>query len=367
MKKYFIILLAVFSLMACKKEKAGTDNKKVFPVSATFNLDRVNNIYFTNDSCLLIAGDINYKPILIKTNYNFKIIWSRDDWENISSFGQFYEIKDIIQLKDGKFVCLFSIDRYSTLIIELNQQGEQIRSVYLYHVRANKALKTADGGYILGNRYEIVGSITKIDENYIKLWQKDFSGNIIQQIVLTSDGGFACIIQVCTIDAGCIFGYFSTYDANGNPLISKGYYSLSSKAMYDLIEMPDKGFLLIGSSVKAAKPKDSDYCIFRRNASGDTLWTKTFGDITNEGLDRFISVNQNEFIIEGEFLNPDKMLNSIFFKINEEGQILDSVKKEERIYRIVYSPLHYYFTAQKVDSAHFKINRIDENMMFKKE
>jgi hypothetical protein len=378
MKKYFIILLSVFSLMACKKEKAGTDNKKVFPVSATFILDRVNNIYFTNDSCLLIAGDINYKPILIKTNYNFDIKWSKnaDDWKissttepGINLSGSYLVLNDILQLDSGKYVCFLYNYRQTSFVIELNEQGEQIHAVNLPNVSVSKALKTSDGGYLLYYINNPGSYITKTDENYHTIWQKYINHYAIKKIVLASDGGYAGLLHTCLIDGGCVsnLSSLSKYDSEGNILFSK-FYSFHS-GFYDLIEMPDQGFLLIGYAdehdAKLYYPY-ADYNLVRTNASGDTLWTKTFGDSISESLYTILSVQQNEILMKGRIFYADTTEKTVFFKINAGGQILDSIKKDGELFNTVYSPLHYFFTFQQEDSAHFKITRIEENMFFDK-
>lgn len=376
MKNILLAGLAVLFVFACKKESAYTYIEA--PSSATFDLNRIDNLFFTNDSCLLIAGERNLMPTIIKTNYNFEIKWTKntDDWENSPTTepgtnlsGHSLVLNDIIPLDSGKYVCFLSGNMLTSFVIELNGHGEQIRTVSLPDVKASKTLKTSDKGYFL--YLKDYSFMTKTDENYHTIWQKSTLNSVIQKIVLTSDGNYAGLILPCSIDGGCGFIHrLSKFDSGGNILFSKSYFT--NEKWNDLVQMPDQGFLLIGYAVKH-DPKtdiyDTDYKIVKTNASGDSLWTKTFGDASEEMLNKIIMSNQNEFVIlglSGHDYPVDNSFKSTIFKINTEGQILDSISTD-RILDIVYSPLHYYFTAQKVDSAHFKINRIDENMMFKKE
>jgi hypothetical protein len=364
MKNTFLICMVFLLVIACKKEKAGTDNKNINPVSATFHFDDFYGIYFTDDSCLLIVGVNNLKSAIIKTNYSFKILWSKntDDWGKITTYDHAFYLTSIHELNNGKYVCFFSGNYDSTLILEINKLGERVEKIILPNAPVHIALRTDDGGYILSSLYYV----TKIDENYKVLWQKKFSSYVTEKIRLTSDGGYAMLRY--NTSAGEIRPTieFIKFDSNWNMLLDR-YPSLNKVvSYYDFLELPDKGFLLAGTA-RNNSSIDGNYIVIRIDAAGDTIWTKTFGNSSDEIIDEIVPVNQNEFVLRGTYYDTDRNGYSIYFKINTEGQFLDSIQNNMLDGNIFFSPLHYYFIVRQMNISGYKVTRVEENMLFKKE
>jgi hypothetical protein len=134
-----------------------------------------------------------------------------------------------------------------------------------------------------------------------------------------------------------------------------------NEAGCDLVQLDDLGFLIIGRTRNLAAIADFDCQIIRTNSNGDTIWTKRFGDSMDNWLDKFISNNQGEFVIQGGQNISDT--KSTFYKINEDGEILDSVRMD-RLLKIVYSPLKYYLKTQTIDTSYIKLSKIYSNELF---
>jgi hypothetical protein len=224
MKKVFFIFLATFSLLACNKEENNTIDKSL--TSQSFQLNNFDNLFITNDNGFLIGGVYNQKYTLIKTNDNFKIIWSKNnfDWGNVySSSGwesSFYNIKliKIFSGSDGNFICICSTSEHvismthTTLIIVLNQLGEQIQKSEFNNFETSSVIKTNDGGYVLFGT-----KLVKLDENFNKIWEKDISRSSYSQyeIAPTSDGGFA---TTGSYESAQVF--LKKYNSNGDEISS---------------------------------------------------------------------------------------------------------------------------------------------------
>lgn len=201
MKILMLTIMVVFFLVACKKESINISGK-VIPSNMTFHLNRIDNVFFTKDKGSLISGVYNHKYTLIKTNDNFDIEWTKNnyEWGNLvygtgwgSSFYSIQVIK-VFQSSDGSFICVAAIAEggdvvfSSTLVISINQQGDQIHQYLFKDLSTSNALQTSDGGYILFG-----SKIIKLDGELNQQWVKNTSDYtyLQNQIVSTTDGGFA--------------------------------------------------------------------------------------------------------------------------------------------------------------------------------
>lgn len=371
MKNILLASMVIFFLVACNKESINISSK-VIPSNMTFHLNHVDNVFFTKDKGSLISGVYNHKYTLIKTNDNFDIEWTKNnyEWGNLisgSGWGSsFYSIQviKVFQSSDGSFICIGSIEEggdvvySSTLVIIINQQGDQIRKYEFKDLRTSNALKTSDGGYIL------FGSKTiKLDGKLNQQWEKNTSDYtyLQNQIVSTTDGGFAV--------TGSYNGdqmFLKKYDSNGNELLSRIYKHNNSpfeESGFDLIQLTDKGFLIIGRAGKTFVPNVIQCQILRTDAIGDSIWTQRFSYSTNSWLERFISCNQNEFVIQGSIGFPNENQKSTLIRINANGQMLDSLSTE-KFQMLIYSPINYYIKVQNTDTAHVNFSKIDSDKLF---
>jgi len=76
MKKLLLAVFAIFLLMSCNSEYIGVSNP-----SGVFQLSRIDNIFFTKDNGLLITGVYNNKVSIIKTNSDFGIEWTGNNYD----------------------------------------------------------------------------------------------------------------------------------------------------------------------------------------------------------------------------------------------------------------------------------------------
>jgi len=368
MKNLLLASLTLFLIVSCSSEYT-----RVIDTSGVFQLNRIDNIFFTKDNGLLITGVYRNKVTIIKTNSDFGIEWTKDnyDWGTNTSSGSgwgsaFYSVQvtKMFQQNDGNYLCVGSIEEggdvvdSKVLVVELNAKGEQIRKVGFTDMNAVNALQTNDGGYVL-----LGTKLTKLNANFSQLWQKNIYDYVYfaNQIITTSDGGFAI---TGTYNSDQV--YLQKYDSNGNELSATIYKHSDSpfnEAGFDLVQLIDKGFLIVGRTRNTTGLNDMDCQIIRTNSSGDTLWTKRFGDSTNDWLDRVVSYNQDEFVIQGTSGYTNENPKSLLYKISNNGQIIDSIKTQQ-FPVLVYSPLKYYIKAQNMDTAHVSLSKINKDQLF---
>ena len=370
MSKFIFLVLALGFLVACNKESSTVT--AVIPSNMTFLLNKIDQVFFTKDSGSLIAGVYHHKYTFIKTNPAFDIEWTRNnfEWGNLISGSGWgsnsysIQIVKLFQRNDGSYVCIGSIMEggdvmfSSTLIIELNQKGEQMHTYEFKDQSTSNALQTSDGGYILfGNK------LIKLDGSFTKIWEKNLWDYTYfhSQITSTTEGGFA---TTGNYNGEKIF--LKKMDQNGNETSNYTYKHNNTpfnENGSDLIQLQDKGFLIIGRSRNISQINDLDCQIIRTNAVGDTLWTKRFGNSTNEGLDRFVSNTQTEFIVQGISGFSNENPKSLLVRFNANGQILDSIRTT-KFHKLLYSPSKFYIKVQSPDTAHITFQKIEAGLLF---
>lgn len=361
MNKTIMIFLTVLTLSAC------TRDEEIIRFSRSFQLNEFDNLFITKDRGVIIAGFYNQKFTLIKTDENFNILWTKNNYEwATSNVGM--NLINIFQRSDGSYICfclvsdIFEYPYYRTLVFELTPEGERIQIVELFPMNTKNVIQTKDGGYLL-----LGSSIRKIDDNYEMLCEIDNMNGPYNyyQIAATIDGGFAATGQYQSEDEDHPENIFLK-NLNSDGIEQSGflyYYNdyAFGDAGYDIVQLEDLGFIIIGRTYNMDVLPELDCEIIRTNSEGDTVWTKSFGDSGNDWLNNIISVYQDEFIIQkGENIS-DKQ--SVLYKFNLDGQILDTIRMD-RFKKLVYSPLNYYIKAQVVDSSHINILKISPDKLF---
>lgn len=372
--KILLIIIVLTFVFGCKDEFDETSFKG--NLSKTFQLDNVDNISFTNDNELLISGSLEGKYTLIKTDKNLNIEWTKNnyEWGDLiygsgwgSTFYSFQMVK-AIQLSNGEYVCFGSISEggdviySSALIVLLKQNGDQIQKFRFDDMYVSNVLRTNDEGFILFG----YGITIKLDKNFNLQWKKNFKDNkyFPIQIVSTSNSGFAI---TGTYNASHQV-YLKTYDSDGNELLSKTYKHDEHPSLEggnDILQLHDNGFLIVGRAGRTL-PQITDCQVIRTNEIGDTIWTKRFAYPKYSWFDQIISSEPENFVVEGTIGHPNENQESVLMKINDYGDVLDSLTVD-KFEMIIHSPSKYYIKVTKKDSDHVKLSIMDADDLFKKE
>ena len=173
-------------------------------------------------------------------------------------------------------------------------------------------MQTPDGGYILGsysksgiggdksqaNRGQEDYWIIKLNANGIKMWDKTYGGSswdYLSCLIPTADGGYlvgGTSLSGITGDKTQAFKGMSEMwvlklDANGNKIWDKTIGGNRGDGIYAMLQTPDGGFLLGGSSysdvgLDKSQPNrgpnnTDDFWLVKLDAQGNKLWDKTLG------------------------------------------------------------------------------------------
>ena len=147
--------------------------------------------------------------------------------------------------------------------------------------------QTSDGGYIVaGYNAPAQSSITRNDIYVIKtnssgdtIWSKTYGGtdndegNSVRQ---TTDGGYIIAGYTRSFGAGSYDVYVIKTNASGDTLWTRTYGGTGDDYGYSVQQTSDGGYIVAGQT-SSFGAGGYDVWVIKTNASGDTLWTRTYG------------------------------------------------------------------------------------------
>jgi hypothetical protein len=167
-------------------------------------------------------------------------------------------------------------------------------------------LETSDHGYIIAGQTSGIGGfnseayLVKISYTGDTIWSRTFGGDGDDEglcVNPTSDGGY--IITGLTHPSGV--GSFDVYliktNASGDSLWSRTYGGQYYDVGNSVQQTSDDGYIVAG--VKYVAAGDADAYLIKTNASGDTLWTRTFGGTGTDGASSVHQTFDGGYIIAG--------------------------------------------------------------------
>lgn len=187
---------------------------------------------------------------------------------------------------------------------------------------ARSIRQTFDNGYILAGYTRSVDGdiisyqgaddfwILKTDSAGNLQWQKNFGGSTDDRaysVIQTSDSGYIAVGETWS-DDGDVSGnngardyWVIRLDDSGNLLWQKCLGGTGWEFAYDVVQTPDGGFVVGGSSESNIGGSHGyfDYMIFKLDASGNQQWVRAFGGTNNEMLTSMIMSHDNGIVITG--------------------------------------------------------------------
>ncbi len=154
---------------------------------------------------------------------------------------------------------------------------------------------TSDGGFIIAGYVDdrTVGS----SADYIYLvktgptgaldWTKsiNFPGSELAYDVQDVTGGYVVVGHGDNLGTGGWEIFLLRTDSFGNEIWTKTYGDSSDERAYSVEKMADNGFLICGMT-RSMGAGSSDYYVIRTDSQGDTMWTRTYGGTSSdEALD----------------------------------------------------------------------------------
>jgi hypothetical protein len=196
---------------------------------------------------------------------------------------------------------IFSLNAFSQVTFERMYGGE------ISFDEGNSVIQTSDGGYVIVGTTESFGAGS--DDIYLirtnglgdTLWTKTYggqSGDWGNCVIQSSDGGFVILGTTNSFGAGAVDFWLIKTNSQGDTLWTKTFGGIGSDIASSVIETFSGDFVMVGST-PGVGPSNRDCWLIKVDATGDTLWTKTYGGNYAEEGNSLIQVSDSGYVVVG--------------------------------------------------------------------
>ncbi len=270
----------------------------------------------TTDGGYIVAGWTRlYTPApvdvyLVKTNGQGDTLWTRTYGGADNDIG--YSVQ---QTTDGGYIVggFYELSNGSSQVylIKTNASGDTLwtRIYGGWHWNDGFSVRqTSDGGYIVTGRTDSFGNswqvyFVKTDAAGDSLWTRTYGSDIGEEygysVQQTSDGGYI-VVGRTNLGNSISQVYLVKTNASGDTLWSRIYYDRENVVGYFVQQTSDGDYIIAGGT--AFDWTRYDVYLLKVSASGDTLWTRTYGDNGGSYIDEGHSVQQTSdegYIVTG--------------------------------------------------------------------
>ncbi len=166
----------------------------------------------------------------------------------------------------------------------------------------------AEGGFIIAGMTSSFGAgwgdvyLIRTDAEGDTIWTKTYGGTNYdwgESVQECTDSGFIIAGMTSSFGAGSWDVYLIKTDSDGDTLWTKTYGGISNDWGCSVKECTEEGFIIAGTTNSFGVGSSRDVYLIRTDTQGDTLWTKIYG---RTGDDRSNSVQEcagSGFIIAG--------------------------------------------------------------------
>ena len=214
---------------------------------------------------------------------------------------------------------LVKVDRNG--IVEWDRVIDTTSDDTAYHV-----LPTTDGGYLISGRTDRNSNdfyIVKTNATGEVEWDEDFGGGSYDRpyggSVELEDGSF--VVVGYTIPGGKTYGdaYLIKIDKDGNEVWDKNYGGNPVDTLWDIVLLPDRGYLTTGYTASWGAGGEDVYVI-RTDEDGERLWENYYG---GPGKDRGqkILVEEERYLVVGYYGTESKGLDAWLMVVDMDGDL----------------------------------------------
>ncbi len=273
---------------------------------------------------------------LIKTNTSGDTLWTRtyggrdDDWG--------YSVRQTV---DSGYIIAgrtasFGAGNMDVYLIKTDASGYALwtrtygGTSYDYGFPVQQ---TSDGGYIIAGHTYSFGTGTpdhpnvyliKANASGETLWTKTYGGTNYDEgysVRQTVDGGYVIAGYTYSFAAGSNDVYLIKTDASGDTLWTKTYGGTNNDVGYSVQQTADGGYIIAGHAASFGA-EDADVYLIKANASGDTAWTRTHGGTGDEWGYSVRQTADGGYVIAGRTLSfAPEYWDAYLIKTDKNGRV----------------------------------------------
>lgn len=258
--------------------------------------DYIGSIQPTMDSGYIIVGTIfsggSGDVYLITTDCSGDTLWTRTYGGTDCDWGE-----SVQQTSDNGYIILVSTSSYGLgyndiYLIKTDSLGDTLWTK-LYGGNSaeygRNIQKTIDGGYIIAGQTGSYGAgnwdawLIKTDSCGDTIWTRTFGGTkedyayFVQQ---TSDSGYVAVGLTYSYGPGTPDSaniYLIKTDASGDSIWTRVFGGTNQDGSISARQTTDGGYIITGGTFSFGADSGKMWLI-KTNSSGDTLWTRMYGD-----------------------------------------------------------------------------------------
>lgn len=254
------------------------------------------------------AGD--WDPYLIKTDNAGNIQWSK----TYGGVGYDLVFSGIQTADNGYIICgtteSFGAGNRDVYLVKTDAIGNLMWTKTFGGASADYGRfveQTTDGGYIIAGQTQSFGAggtdayLIKIDSLGNFIWSKTYGGSNSDNAICakqTIDGGYVMCGSTYSFGAGSGDIYVIKTDSIGDTLWTKVYGGAQNDEAYAIQQTTDGGYILTGQTYSFGAGSRDVY-VLKIDASGDTIWTKTYGSAGDEEGASVIQTTDGGYAIAG--------------------------------------------------------------------
>jgi hypothetical protein len=259
---------------------------------------------------------------LVKTDANGDTLWTKI----IGGAVGFYGGTHVEQTTDSGYIISGTYQASSIYIIKTNSMGDTLWTKHYNNNGASidaRIKQTSDGGYVVVSTSQAMSGdvwVLKTNQNGDTLWTKTYGGNNAEygySIQETTDGGYIIAGQTWSSTAGSSDAYLIKTNITGDTLWTKKYGNTNGETANEVRQTSDGGYVFCGSST-------GQIYVVKTDANGNALWQKYFGGISADEGQSIKQTNDGGYVITGKIEHFSSALgvyvaDAFLLKINSSG------------------------------------------------
>jgi len=296
--------------------------------------DEGRSVQQTQDGGYVVAGSTTsfgngYQVYLIKTNAGGDTFWSR----TYGGMGTEYSYS-VQQTQDGGYIVAGYTTSFGNgiqvYLIKTDASGDTLwtktyggtSSDYGYSVQ-----QTQDTGYIVAGYTDSFGNgiqfyLIKTDASGDTLWTRTYGGTSFDyghSVQQTQDGGYGVAGFNDSLGNGWQV-YLVKTNASGDTLWTRTYGGTNDDQGYSVQQTQDGGYIATGFTFSFGNGQQ--VYLIKTNVSGDTLWTRTYGGTSWDGGYSVQQTSDGGYIVAGVTTSFGNGGQVYLIKTNASGDTL---------------------------------------------